>query len=141
DLARRDFTMNAMALSSKSPPSPALILDPFGGRRDLARRRLRAVSAETFREDPLRALRAFRFAAQFDLRFEPATWRRIMRFAKKAPEGLGVSAERLREEILRLLSSSRAATALADLDRAGLTGAIFPSMEAGRRVAVRYYGK
>jgi tRNA nucleotidyltransferase (CCA-adding enzyme) len=66
---RRDFTMNAMLLD----PSTGEILDPRGGRSDLEARVLRAVDAETFAEDPLRALRAVQFAARYELEVDPAT--------------------------------------------------------------------
>jgi len=66
---RRDFTMNAMLLD----PATGDILDPWGGRRDLDARLLRAVDARTFGEDPLRALRAVQFAARFELSVDPAT--------------------------------------------------------------------
>jgi tRNA nucleotidyltransferase (CCA-adding enzyme) len=72
DLARRDFTINALAWH---PPSGRL-LDPFGGRADLEARRLRTVGSpgDRFAEDYLRVLRALRFAGQFELSIEPATW-------------------------------------------------------------------
>jgi tRNA nucleotidyltransferase (CCA-adding enzyme) len=66
---RRDFTMNAMLLD----PATGEVLDPWGGRRDLEARVLRAVDARTFGEDPLRALRAVQFAARYELEVEPAT--------------------------------------------------------------------
>jgi tRNA nucleotidyltransferase (CCA-adding enzyme) len=66
---RRDFTINAILLD----PASGEIVDPWGGRRDLEARVLRAVDARTFGEDPLRALRAVQFAARFELEVEPAT--------------------------------------------------------------------
>ena len=68
---RRDFTMNALLLD----PFTGEVLDPWGGRADLDARVLRAVDAETFGEDPLRALRAVQFAARFELTVDPATAR------------------------------------------------------------------
>ena len=72
DLARRDFTINAIAYQ----PLTGEWRDPFGGARDLAARTLRAVGrpAERFREDYLRILRAVRFAARFGLAIDPETW-------------------------------------------------------------------
>jgi tRNA nucleotidyltransferase (CCA-adding enzyme) len=66
---RRDFTINAILLD----PATGEIADPFGGRADLEARRLRAVDAGTFGEDPLRALRAVQMAARFGLEVDPAT--------------------------------------------------------------------
>jgi tRNA nucleotidyltransferase (CCA-adding enzyme) len=68
---RRDFTLNAMLYDARSD----VIVDPFGGQRDLEQRVLRAVDAGTFGEDPLRALRAVQIAARFELRVDPATAR------------------------------------------------------------------
>ncbi|MET0555349.1 MAG: HD domain-containing protein [Vicinamibacteria bacterium] len=66
---RRDFTVNAILFD----PADGSFADPFGGRSDLGARRLRAVDAQTFGEDPLRALRAVQMAARFTLEVEPAT--------------------------------------------------------------------
>lgn len=66
---RRDFTINAIL----QDPLTGELIDPFGGRNDLERRRLRAVSAETFGEDSLRVLRAAQFAARFEFEIEPET--------------------------------------------------------------------
>jgi tRNA nucleotidyltransferase (CCA-adding enzyme) len=66
---RRDFTMNAMLLD----PQTGELVDPWGGQSDLAARRLRAVDASTFGEDPLRALRAVQLAARYELAVDPAT--------------------------------------------------------------------
>ena len=94
DLARRDFTINAIAYS----PLRHELRDPFGGRDDLARRVVRAVGepAERMREDRLRALRAIRFAARFGFEIEPATWRAI---ADSAPYLGRLSPERVKQEL------------------------------------------
>ncbi|HEU4564572.1 MAG TPA: CCA tRNA nucleotidyltransferase, partial [Gemmatimonadaceae bacterium] len=94
DLARRDFTVNAIAYS----PSRHEIRDPFGGRADLERGIIRAVGDpdERMREDRLRALRAIRFAARFGFRIEPATWAAIVR---SAPHLGRLSAERVKQEL------------------------------------------
>ena len=75
DLARRDFTMNAMAFRPARGGKPAELIDPFGGQRDLEARLLRAVGDpdERFREDALRMLRAVRFATLLDLRIDEPT--------------------------------------------------------------------
>ena len=93
DLARRDFTINAIAYQ----PLTGEWRDPFEGARDVAARVLRAVGTaeERFREDYLRVLRAIRFAARFGLAIEPSTWAA----ACAAASGLGgLSAERVRDE-------------------------------------------
>lgn len=93
DLARRDFTINAMAWS----PSRAVLHDPFGGRDDLARGVVRAVGAPATRmaEDRLRALRALRFAARFGFAIDEATWAAIV---GSAPHLTRLSVERVKQE-------------------------------------------
>ncbi len=99
DLLRRDFTMNAMARD----PITGEIIDPYGGRADLERGIIRAVGADPerrFDEDPLRMLRAARFAAQFDFEIEPATAAAMVRQASTLQK---ISRERVRDESTRLL--------------------------------------
>ena len=102
DLARRDYTINAIAYS----PSRKEIRDPFHGQADLDRRIVRAVGVpdERMREDRLRALRAMRFAARFDFAIEPATWEAIVR---SAPHLGRLSAERVRQEIEKTMEQVR----------------------------------
>jgi tRNA nucleotidyltransferase (CCA-adding enzyme) len=107
DLARRDFTINALAYH----PRRGEWRDPFGGAADIARGVVRAVGepAARFREDYLRILRALRFAARFGFRIEEATWAA----AREAAPGLaGLSAERVREEWFKGLSSARSVVEL-----------------------------
>ena len=94
DLARRDFTINAIAAS----PITGEIRDPFGGRADLEKKLVRAVGApdERMREDRLRALRAIRFAGRFDFAIEDATWQAIVRSAPHLPR---LSRERVKQEL------------------------------------------
>jgi len=104
DLARRDFTVNAMAWRPFDPAGGAdgSLADPFGGRADLAKRRLRAVGVpeERLREDPLRIARLFRFAAELDMRPD----RQTLEAARAlAPELAHVARERVRDELERLL--------------------------------------
>lgn len=101
DLARRDFTINAMAYSAEEG-----LIDPFGGRDDLAAHLVRAVGEpeRRFEEDALRILRLYRFAARFGFAIDPATG--------VAARALGphldcVSAERIQEELLKLLAAPR----------------------------------
>ncbi|MBA2684446.1 MAG: tRNA cytidylyltransferase [Gemmatimonadaceae bacterium] len=94
DLARRDFTINAIAYS----PNSREIFDPFHGRKDLADRLVRAVgvAADRMREDRLRALRAMRFAARFGFAIESETWAAI---TESAPHLGRLSMERVQQEI------------------------------------------
>ncbi|MEW6574149.1 MAG: CCA tRNA nucleotidyltransferase [Bacillota bacterium] len=99
DLARRDFTVNAMALDSEGR-----LYDPFGGKRDLELGVLRAVGNpdERFAEDALRAFRACRFAAEYGFKVESRTLKAISRTRDRVA---GLSVERVRDEIERILLS------------------------------------
>jgi tRNA nucleotidyltransferase/poly(A) polymerase len=94
DLARRDYTINAIAYS----PAKKQLADPYSGERDLQRKILRAVgtASERMREDRLRALRGLRFAARFGFEIEPETWSAI---AASAPHLGRLSAERVKQEL------------------------------------------
>ena len=100
DLARRDFTINAMARD----PLSAEIIDPLGGRRDLEARLLRAVGdpRARFRADPLRLLRGVRFASRLGFEIESGTWRALQ---QTAPSLETISRERIRDEYTRILES------------------------------------
>ena len=97
DLARRDYTINAIAYS----PSKDEIRDPFNGRKDLEGKLIRAVGdpRDRMREDRLRALRAIRFASRFNFDIERDTWDAIV---ESAPELSRLSAERVKQEIVAL---------------------------------------
>jgi tRNA nucleotidyltransferase (CCA-adding enzyme) len=117
DLARRDFTINAIAYH----PLKHEWRDRFGGAADLEGKLIRAVGdpAQRFREDYLRILRALRFAARFHFVIEPATWEA----AKANIDGLGrLSAERVREEWFRGLTASQRPSELLELWREGGAG-------------------
>lgn len=102
DLARRDFTINALAYH----PLRGEWRDPFDGEGDLGRRLIRAVgeASERFREDYLRILRALRFAARFDFAIEPSTWQAAL---GAAPGLAQLSAERVRDEWFKSLRTAR----------------------------------
>ena len=106
DLARRDFTVNAMAFHPERG-----LLDPFGGEQDLAARVIRAVGEpdRRFGEDALRVLRAVRFACRLDARIEPATQEALRRCAG----GLAaIASERIGQELDGILATGRVAWAL-----------------------------
>lgn len=125
DLARRDFTVNAMALRL---PEMELI-DPFDGLGDLAARRLRTPLApeESFSDDPLRMLRAARFLAGHGLRPEPA----LVVAVRELHGRLGiVSAERIRDELDKLLAVPRPSDGLWFVVETGLAGEFLPELPA-----------
>ncbi len=127
DLARRDFTINAIAYH----PLRGEWRDPFGGEDDLERRVLRAVGdpAQRFREDYLRILRGLRFAARLGFSGRPATWDA----ARAASDGLSqFSAERVREEWFKSLHTARDLGVLVRLWRdSGVAGEWMPELEPG----------
>ena len=124
DLARRDFTINAIAYS----PSRDELRDPFGGRGDLSRRLVRAVgdADARMREDRLRALRAIRFAARFEFDIEEMTLSAVTR---SAPEMGRLSAERVKQELEKTMEQARRPSrALALWKSTGLLGNVIPQL-------------
>ncbi len=122
DLWARDFTVNAMAVSLD--PAQALF-DPTGGAADLRARQLRACTPESLREDPVRILRGVRLAAALEFKIQPET-RKLMRLA--VPLLPSVSAERLRDELFRILEGPRPAACLRALDILDALGHILPEV-------------
>lgn len=123
DLSRRDFTINAIA----QEPSSGAMLDPFHGLQDLQRGLIRAVGepAARFAEDPLRMVRAVRFAAELGFRIDPAT-REALR--DQAGALRHVSAERIAAEMTRTLVSDRPALGLEILCDTGLAAHTLPEL-------------
>ena len=124
DLLRRDFTINAMARH----PLTGQISDPFSGRQDLEEHLLRAVGNQPdqrFDEDPLRLLRAVRFAAQLDFTIEAETRRSMIRQAHKLQK---ISRERIRDEMNKLLLSDHPSKGLNLLVELGLMQWIIPEV-------------
>jgi tRNA nucleotidyltransferase (CCA-adding enzyme) len=120
DLARRDFTINALAYH----PLRREWRDPFDGAADIDRGVVRAVGepAARFREDYLRILRALRFAARFGFRIDEATWAAAL---EAAPGLQGLSAERVRDEWFKGLTSTRSVPELVRLWRESGAAAIW----------------
>jgi tRNA nucleotidyltransferase (CCA-adding enzyme) len=124
DLARRDFTINAIAYS----PARDELRDPFDGRADLGRRLIRAVgdADARMREDRLRALRAIRFAARFDFEIEAAT---LAAVARSAPHMSRLSAERVKQELEKTMEQvRRPSRALGLWKSSGVLGTLIPDL-------------
>jgi len=130
DLSRRDFTINAMARDLVGNR----LEDPHGGRADLAAKLIRAIGNpdDRFREDGLRPLRACRFAAQLGFAIEPATAAAIPRALDVAAR---VSAERVRDEIVKILGSPRPSDGFLLMHGTGLLALFLPELSAGAGVA------
>ncbi len=130
DLSRRDFTINAMAYDLLA----GRMEDPHGGARDLAARLIRAIGVpeERFREDGLRPLRACRFAAQLGFSVDPDTLLAIPRILDVVA---GVSAERVRDEILKILASPIPSVGLELMRQTGILAVVLPELCEGVGVA------
>jgi tRNA nucleotidyltransferase (CCA-adding enzyme) len=138
DLARRDFTINAIAWVPRDLGSrTGELFDPYDGRHDLQDRVLRAVGDpdERLAEDALRLLRAVRFAARFGMRIEERTEAAVRRNASLAA---GLSGERVRDELLRIVGAQDAALppseAFRTMERLGLLVFVLPELQALRGV-------
>ena len=132
DLARRDFTVNAMAWGARAGTEPALV-DPYGGRDDAAAKVLRAVGdpMARFEEDALRMVRAVRLAATLGFAIEPATLAGI-----EARAGLvaHLSGERIAMELDRLLAAPVPSLGLRLMSETGVLAAISPELAAQRGI-------
>lgn len=123
DLAHRDFTVNAMALS----PSGEDLIDPYGGEPDVSRRLLRLVAERAYEDDPLRPLRLPRLAASLGFEIDPDTADATRRHAPRVTEP---AAERVFAELRGLIASDGALRGMRLLDELGLTATVFPELAA-----------
>jgi putative nucleotidyltransferase with HDIG domain len=133
DLARRDFTINAMAWGAEPGGAAPTLIDPFGGRADLAGPTLRAVGepGARFDEDALRMVRAVRLAATLDAAIEPATLAAIQ---SRADNVRHLSGERIAAELEKLLRAERPSVGLRLLADTGLLAGISPELAAQRGI-------
>ncbi|MGH2358250.1 MAG: CCA tRNA nucleotidyltransferase [Candidatus Limnocylindria bacterium] len=134
DLGRRDFTINAMAwIPTDLEHARGRLVDPHGGLHDLRAGLLQAVGDPDarFAEDALRLLRAVRLSHRLGLRIDHVTEAAIRRLA---PSVAGVSGERVRDELLRILSSDAPSEAFALMERLGLLSVLLPEVAALRGV-------
>ena len=125
DLSRRDFTVNSMALelTTKNPE----FIDPFNGLEDLAKRVLRtpAKAENSFSDDPLRMMRAARFASQLDFEIAPDVLQAIKDMAGRISI---ISAERVRDEFTKMLMSKNPRTGITILVETGLAEIVLPEI-------------
>jgi poly(A) polymerase len=138
DVLRRDFTINALlldpALASSSGELTSHVVDYVGGLNDLGKRIIRAIGdpEQRFEEDHLRMLRAIRFAARFGFEIEPATMAAIRKLHDRITR---VSPERIRDELVRILTEGAARRGFELLDSSGLLNDILPEVAAMKGVA------
>jgi len=121
DLLARDFTVNALALDETGE-----VIDPTGGEADLAARMVRATHPGVFSDDPVRLLRAVRIGAELGFEIEPQTAARASQEAGRLVE---TSPERVRDELVRLLTLPGASVPLQRLDELGLLIEVIPELE------------
>lgn len=128
DLSRRDFTINAMAFALNAGNFGTLI-DPFDGQKDLQAKLLRTplAPAATFSDDPLRLLRAIRFATQLDFEIEENTFNGMREMRERLRI---ISQERITEEFLKILAAPKPSLGFRLLDDAGVLAIIFPEFVA-----------
>jgi tRNA nucleotidyltransferase/poly(A) polymerase len=137
DVLRRDFTINALLLDPALASSPnelaSHVVDYVGGLNDLSKGVIRAIGdpERRFEEDHLRMLRAVRFAARFGFEIEPATMAAIRRLHDRIAR---VSPERIRDELVRILTEGAARRGLELLDTSGLLSDILPEVTAMKGV-------
>lgn len=127
DLANRDFTINAMAIDVRKivgRKRTKLLIDPFGGERDLSRGLIRKAGPDSIRKDPLRILRAYRFAAQLPLRIDAVLEREAERTSLA-----GVARERISYELVTILACPRVYPLVSRMTTTGLIQQIFPFNE------------
>lgn len=126
DLYRRDFTINAMAIAL-NPENFGQLVDFFGGERDMELKLIRVLHSLSFIEDPTRVVRAVRFALRLGFTLAPDT-ERLARVAAEEDAFRNLSGERLREEIFACLGEEHPVEALVELDRLGVSRALFPEL-------------
>jgi putative nucleotidyltransferase with HDIG domain len=132
DLAKRDFTINAIA----EPLRGGGPIDPFGGVEDLRARRVRMVAPTAFERDPLRVMRLARIACELGFEIEPET----AGAARVKAEGLAVVApERVFSELMRIIRADQAVTGLSLMEAVGATAVVLPELSALRGVEQSRY--
>ena len=132
DLGQRDFTINAMAVAV-APGTGALaertVIDPCGGAADLAQKRIRVPAVANLLADPLRLLRAYRFAAALGFAIEPETERAIAAHGELLADP---AMERVAYEFGLIMASDRAGQTIGQMAHTGLLWVVFPELVAGR---------
>ncbi|MDE7074023.1 MAG: CCA tRNA nucleotidyltransferase, partial [Odoribacter sp.] len=128
DQKRRDFTINALAISL-NPEDYGTLVDPFGGLQDLEERIIRTPLEPgiTFSDDPLRMMRAIRFASQLNFRIAEDTFQAIRNYSFRLPI---ISMERIMDEFNKIMLSPEPSRGISLLDEAGLLEKFFPELTA-----------
>jgi len=135
DLLRRDFTINALAMRIQ-PENFGEIMDPLNGREDLQRKLIRTPlnPEETFREDPLRIMRAIRFVTQLKFDLDNATFRALSEMRDRLRI---ISQERITDELMKILAADRPSTGFKLMNDSGVLEVVLPEIEAMKGVEQR----
>lgn len=142
DLGRRDFTINAIALklNSNDYNLEPIIIDPFGGKKDLENKLIRAVgeAEQRFKEDALRLMRAIRIASQLGFSIEEKTWKALIKNSALIKH---VSAERTRDELLKILKGKFPYEGVKMLDNAKILELVIPELAQGKGISQERPGR
>jgi putative nucleotidyltransferase with HDIG domain len=133
DILRRDFTVNAIVFD---PEQPEVVLDPTGGLQDLRDNIIRAVSESVLVDDPLRVLRAYRFAAYLGAEIEPVTRGYLKQHVKLLGQ---VARERISYEFFTLMNCEKVARLIVEMGEIGLLEEIYPELKDCRRVTANSF--
>ncbi len=134
DLLHRDFTINSLAMELENLVNNYLhnlLIDPYGGRKDISSRLIRAVNKDSFIEDPLRILRAYSFSAVLGFKIDKDT-QKLARLARKRLSS--VSNERIRDELFKILGVMNSYNYFVAMDKQGVLKEIIPEIEMMRGV-------
>jgi len=137
DLSRRDFTINALAVKIENFDNiKKNITDCFDGIKDLKKKEIKAVSKKVFNDDPLRMLRAFRFASEYNFKISKETLSLIKKSSSKI---ITVAGERIKNELFRILNNKNSSQYIAAIDECGLLEKMFPVITKMKKSAKNFY--
>lgn len=137
DLSRRDFTINALAVKIENFNNiKKNITDCFDGIKDLKKKEIKAVSKKVFNDDPLRMLRAFRFASEYNFKISKETLSLIKKSSSKI---ITVAGERIKNELFRILNNKKSSQYIAAIDECGLLEKMFPVITKMKKSAKNFY--
>ncbi len=137
DLSKRDFTINALAAKIEDFDNlKKNIIDCFDGIKDLKNKNIKVVSKTVFNDDPLRMLRAFRFASEYNFKISKETLSLIKKYSSKI---VSIAGERIKNELFRILSNKKSSQYIAMIDEIGLLEKIFPIITKMKKSAKNFY--
>ena len=137
DLSKRDFTINSLAVKiEKFDNIKKNIIDKFNGLKDLKKKEIKTVSKNVFSDDPLRMLRAFRFASEYNFKISKETLSLIKKCSSKIST---VAGERIKNELFRILNNKKSSRYIAAIDECGLFEQIFPVVTKMKKSAKNFY--